>query len=149
MSAEYSQFLIWVDYSEGTIFQQEAHQLVGQAKRLTTKIRSKAVIAGIFGRFGELREMPIRISWWRYIWCRCRLQQYGWPCRIWWFYVKRWPNDSTLWRSHLFLCTFVQYLIALCSRLEEASDVISGTFVGLTVADKFVKFRHPRLNRFG
>ena len=42
---------------------QEAHQLVGQVKRRTTKIRPKAVRGGIFGRFFELRQMPTRSSW--------------------------------------------------------------------------------------
>ena len=44
---------------------------------------------------------------------------------------------------------FLQYLIASCSRLEAASVVISGRFVGLTVPDKGVKFRFPRLNSSG
>ena len=42
---------------------------------------------------------------------------------------------------------FVQCLIAFCSQPETASDVISGTFVGLIVHDKLVKFCNPRLNR--
>ena len=45
------------------------------------------------------------------------------------------------------LRTFAQYLIAFCSRLEEASDVISCSFVGLTFPDDCVKCRDPRLNR--
>ena len=45
------------------------------------------------------------------------------------------------------LRTVLQYLIAFCSRLEAASDVISGTFVAPTVPDKIVKFRDPCLNR--
>ena len=44
------------------------------------------------------------------------------------------------------LCTFVQYLTAFCSRAE-ASDVISSMFLSLTVTNKLVKFRNPRLNR--
>ena len=39
------------------------------------------------------------------------------------------------------------YLIAFCSRPEAASEVISSKFVGLTVADKCVKFGDPRLSR--
>ena len=38
------------------------------------------------------------------------------------------------------LRTFVQYLIAFCSRLGTASDVIAGKFVELTVTDK--RLRH-------
>ena len=34
-------------------FVQEAHQLVGQAKHRTTKIRPKAVSGGIFGHFSN------------------------------------------------------------------------------------------------
>ena len=44
------------------------------------------------------------------------------------------------------LCTFVQYLITFCSRLEAADDVISGTFVGTVVLHKCVKFHDPTLN---
>ena len=43
--------------------------------------------------------------------------------------------------------TFVQYLIAFCSQLEAASDVISGRFARLIVLDKCVRFRNPCLNR--
>ena len=43
--------------------------------------------------------------------------------------------------------TFVQYLIAFCSRPESVSDVISGRFVGPIADDKLIKFRGPRLNR--
>ena len=45
------------------------------------------------------------------------------------------------------LRTFMQYLIAFCSRPEAAADVISGRFVRLTVPNKFVKFCDPCLNR--
>ena len=41
----------------------------------------------------------------------------------------------------------MQYLIALCSRLEAANDVISGGFVRLIVPDKCVKCCDPCLNR--
>ena len=34
-----------------TVSEQEAHQLLGQAKRLATKIQPKDVGDGIFGRF--------------------------------------------------------------------------------------------------
>ena len=40
--------------------EQEAHQLVWQAKRRATKIRPKAIKGGIFGRFCELRQMLSR-----------------------------------------------------------------------------------------
>ena len=43
--------------------------------------------------------------------------------------------------------TFVQYLIACCSRSEAATDVISDMFVGLSVPDRHVKFRDSRLHR--
>ena len=51
-----------------------------------------------------------------------------------------------LWPAGPFLCTFVQYLVAFCSRPEAVSDVTSGRFVGPMVPDKRVKFRYPRLN---
>ena len=38
------------------------------------------------------------------------------------------------------LCTSVQYLIAFCSRLAAASDVISVMSVGPIVPDKWLKF---------
>ena len=44
------------------------------------------------------------------------------------------------------LRTFAQYLIAFCSRLETASDVISGRFVGSIICDEDVKFHDPHLN---
>ena len=44
------------------------------------------------------------------------------------------------------LRTFVQYLIAFCSRQQTASDLISGKFVRLIVPDKYVEFGDPRLN---
>ena len=40
-------------------------------------------------------------------------------------------------------------LIAFCSRPEAANDVVSGTFMELTVPNKCVKFRHTCLNRSG
>ena len=43
--------------------------------------------------------------------------------------------------------SFVQYLVTFYSRPETASEVISDRFVGSIVADKPVKFCHPRLNR--
>ena len=59
-------------------------------------------------------------------------------------------GDSRLKGSnYLTLCQltcfrhFLQYSIAICSRPETASDVISIKFVRLIVA----KFRDPRLNR--
>ena len=42
---------------------------------------------------------------------------------------------------------FVQYLIAVCRRLEAASDVISGRLAGPVALDKHVKFHDPSLNR--
>ena len=55
---------------------------------------------------------------------------------------------SELFDSLAVLCTFVlQYLIAFCSRLERASDFISGIFVGPIVHDKCVKFHDYHFNR--
>ena len=39
--------------TDNNVMQQDAHQLVGQAKRCTTKIRPKDVGGGIFGRFAN------------------------------------------------------------------------------------------------
>ena len=55
------------------------------------------------------------------------------------------------WIMHLYagapiLRTFVQFLIAFCSRLEAASDIISGRLVKLAVLNKCEKFWDPRLN---
>ena len=50
-------------------------------------------------------------------------------------------------RTAPILRTFVQYLIAFCSRPETAGDVLSAIFVRMIVRDKFVKFRDPGLNR--
>ena len=49
--------------------------------------------------------------------------------------------DSLSGWASLFCATFVQYLMAFCSRLEAASGVISGRFVRPIVLDKYVKFR--------
>ena len=46
--------LVW--FCCGLTMEQEAHQLVGQAKCCATKIRHTAVGGGIFDRFFELRE---------------------------------------------------------------------------------------------
>ena len=62
---------------------------------------------------------------------------------------KTWSNGGRiiqLWPARPVLCTFVQYLIAFCSRPAAASDVISGKFVGPTVFNKRGKFRDSRLN---
>ena len=40
----------------------------------------------------------------------------------------------------------MRYSITFSSRLEAASDVMSGNFVRLVVLNKAVKFRDPRLN---
>ena len=53
----------------------------------------------------------------------------------------------SLFCGRIRLRTFVQYLIAFCSRSEEASYVTSSSLVGMTVANKCVKFRDPSLNR--
>ena len=44
--------------------------------------------------------------------------------------------------------TFVQYLIAFCSRPEALSDVISSRFVRPIVLNKCLKFCDPCLNHF-
>ena len=60
--------------------------------------------------------------------------------------VNQWPNYFTLWSATPILgITFVQYLIAFCSRPEENSDVTSSKFVGPVVPDNHVKFGDPRL----
>ena len=52
-----------------------------------------------------------------------------------------------LWPVGPVLRTFVQYLIAFCSRSEAPGDVISGMFVVPVVLDKCVKLHEPSLNR--
>ena len=49
-----------------------------------------------------------------------------------------------------FFFTFMQYLIAICSLPEAASDVMSHMFMRMIVSDNGVKFcdPNPRLNRF-
>ena len=65
-------------------------------------------------------------------------------------------GDSTLIRGRIIRLiaswsrfTHMQYSITVCSRLEAASDVISGWFMMLAVPDNRVQFRDPRLNRSG
>ena len=45
--------------------------------------------------------------------------------------------------------TSVEHVEHFCSRLETASDVISGRFVGAIVYNKQIKFCDPCLNRSG
>ena len=89
--------------------------------------------------------MSIASSWWRFVRWRCRIGRDGYPYEIWWFYLKHWPNCSTLWPAAPVLSIFLQYLIAVCSWTETASDIISGSFVGPIVPDKHVQFPDPRL----
>ena len=51
--------------------------------------------------------------------------------------------------GHTRFTHLLQNLIAFCSRLEAASDVISGRFMRPIVPDKNVKFCDPRLNYSG
>ena len=44
------------------VHQQEAHQLVGQAKRRATKIRLKAVGSGIIGRFPNIDKCRSEVA---------------------------------------------------------------------------------------
>ena len=55
----------------------------------------------------------------------------------------------TLWSAGPVLrITFVQYLIAFCSRLEATSDLISGRFVGTLIPNNRVKFGDPLARTF-
>ena len=66
---------------------------------------------------------------------------------MWRVWIKQWPKYLTLWPAGLVLrITFVQYLIAFCSRTEVTSDVISDRILRSVVPDKGVKFGDPRLN---
>ena len=53
---------------------------------------------------------------------------------------KSWPAGPVL---H----TFMQYLIAFCSRQEAANDVISDVFVDQTGTDVLAEFGDSRFNR--
>ena len=65
---------------------------------------------------------------------------------MWRVRVKQWPKYMTLWLARPVLrITFVEYLIAFCSRLEVMSDVISVSFVGPEGPENRVKFGDPRL----
>ena len=48
--------------SVGSVLRQEAHELVGQAKRRATKIRPQDVGGGILERFLELPQMPTSVA---------------------------------------------------------------------------------------
>ena len=50
-------------------------------------------------------------------------------------------------QQDLFLHTFMQYLIAFCSRPKVGSDVISGVVVDPTGVKVLVKFSDPTSNR--
>ena len=53
---------------------------------------------------------------------------------------------STLWPYGPVVRSFVQYLIAFCSRPKTASGVISSGIVGPILQDKPVELCDPRLN---
>ena len=58
-----------------------------------------------------------------------------------------WVKQLTLWPGGPVLrITFVQYVIAFCSRPKLTSDIVSGRFMGPVVPDNPVKFGDPRLN---
>ena len=59
----------------------------------------------------------------------------GCKFKIWLFCAKEWSNYSTLWPTAPVLRTFMQHLIAFCSRPEAASDAIAGKFVGPIVPE--------------
>ena len=56
-----TQFAILI-YWPLKVIKQDAHQLVGQAKRRTTKIRPKAVGCGIFGRFSSFDKCRLEVA---------------------------------------------------------------------------------------
>ena len=91
--------------------------------------------------------MPIGSSWWCHIRCGYRLDRNGCLRNSWWIWVKQWPKYFTHWPAGPVLCiTFVQYLIAFCSRQEATSNVISSRFVGPVIPDNSVKFGDPLIN---
>ena len=47
------------------------------------------------------------------------------------------------------LRTYEQYLIAFCSRLEAAGDVVSCRFMNPIVLNRRIKLRDPRINSSG
>ena len=51
-------------------------------------------------------------------------------------------SNFGLYAGRTVLCTFVQYIIAFCGRLEAGSDVLTARFIRLTVADRCIKFRN-------
>ena len=64
-----------------------------------------------------------------------------------WMSVQHLVNYFTIWPAGpVFRITFVQDLIAFCSRLETSSDVISNRFVGPVIHDNSVTFGYPRIN---
>ena len=128
---------------ESEIFQNKMPtNLWRRQKRRLTKIRSKAVGSGIFGRFSNFDKCQSDV-----------VVDYvgtdvGCPCYMWQVLVKQWPKYLTLWPAgHILRLTFLLYLIAFCSWPEVMSDVISGRFVGPVVPDNRVKFGDPRTNR--
>ena len=70
----------------------------------------------------------------------------GCQLKIWWFYVRHWPNYYSLPAASV-LRSFVQYLVAFSSWPKAATDVISGKFLRPIIADKWIKLRDSYLNR--
>ena len=128
--------------------QQEAHQLLGQEKCSTTKIWLQAVRGSIFGRFLNFDKCRPEGSWWRHIWCDCQPGWHGCPRKMWWVYVKQVELFDSLLVG-IVLCTYMQYSVTVCSRLEADSQFMSGSNMSLNVPDKCVLFRDPRLNGSG
>ena len=124
---------------------QEAHQLVGEAKRCATKIdpkQSEVAFGPFFSNFyncrPEVADDVISSVAVDYI-CMDVHVNFG---------------DSMLNVAELFgslpvgpvLPTYMKYSFAFCCWPEAASHVISGKCIFLTGPDKLVQFRDPRLN---
>ena len=66
-------------------------------------------------------------------------------------FVSLVETDAELFDSLPGRTSFTHHFCAdfncICSRPEATSDVLSSKFVGPVVADKWVKFGDPRLNR--
>ena len=92
--------------------------------------------------------MATRRNWWRHIRSVWRIGRRGCLCKMWWFCIKQSSNELLdFLQVALVLRTFVQYLIAVCSRQEANRDVLSGRFVVMVVPDRRAgKFCNPGLN---
>ena len=143
-----SSLIVWVKKNNEKILfniKQDAHQLVGQAKCRASKIRPNAVEGWFFGRFSNFDKCRPEVADDVIFGVAETMVDINLHVKFGGSMLKSGRIIRLL--SAPALRNFAQYLITFCSRLEAASDVISGRIARPIVVDKRVKLCHPCLKR--